>query len=84
MNDPRGFNKAVGSRALPAYKCERGVYKKIMKEAIASSEITPLFGGYEYGERIVEEMDLYNAAKKDVSLKHFIDDLSNAFTRITS
>lgn len=87
MLDPQGFNKAIGAGALPilpTYKCERGLYKKVMREAIASSGIMAQFGGYEYGERIVEEMDLYEAAKADSSLKHFIDDLSDALTRITT
>jgi len=87
MLDPQGFNKAFGAGALPVlptYKCERGLYKKVMREAIASSGIMAQFGGYEYGERIVEEMDLYEAAKADSSLKHFIDDLSDALTRITT
>jgi len=85
MADPQGFNKAIGAGALPvlpAYKCERGLYKKVMREAIASSGIMPQFGGYEYGERIVQEMDLYEAAKVDSSLKHFLDDLSDALTRL--
>ena len=87
MDDPQGFNKAIGSGALPAlpqYKCEKGLYKKVMRDAIVSSEVTPQFGGYEYGEKIVEEMDLYGAAKNDPSLKHFIDDLSDTLIRIKS
>lgn len=86
MNDPQGFSKAIGSGALPAlpqYKCEKGLYKKVMRDAIASSDVKPQFGGYEYGEKIIEEMDLYQATKADNSLKHFIDDLSSAITRIT-
>lgn len=85
MNDPHGFSRAVGSgelSELPPYKCERGLYKKVMREAIASSGVMPQFGGYEYGEEIVKEMDLYRASKTDKSLKHFIDDLSRALTRL--
>jgi hypothetical protein len=40
MNDPSGFKRAVGSGAapvLPAYKCEKGLYKKVMRDAIVSS-----------------------------------------------
>lgn len=85
MNDPKGFNAAIGSGVLPVlppYKCEKGLYKKIMKDTIASSCVTPQFGGYEYGERIVEEMDFYEAGKADSSLKHFINDLGSALQRI--
>ena len=87
LDDPQGFNKAIGSGALPVlpqYKCEKGLYKKVMRDVIASSDVKPQFGGYEYGEKIVEEMDLYGAIKADNSLKHFIDDLSSALTRITT
>ncbi|MEJ2365724.1 MAG: hypothetical protein P8017_13795 [Deltaproteobacteria bacterium] len=87
MNDPSGFKRAVGSGAapvLPAYKCEKGLYKKVMRDAIVSSGITPQFGGYEYGEKIVEEMDFYSATKADRSLGHFIGDLRGAFTRLAT
>ena len=66
---------------LPAYKCEKGRYKKVMRDAVVSSNVKSQFGGYEYGERIVEAMDIYGATKNDASLKHFIDDLKDAFTR---
>jgi hypothetical protein len=84
MNDPKGFNQAIGSGimpVLPTYKCEKGFYKKVMRDALLSSNVKPQFGGYEYGEKIVEVMDIYAAAKNDSSFKHFIDDLKDAFTR---
>lgn len=85
MSDPQAFNRAFGSGVLPvlpAYKCEKSHYKKIMQDAISSSKVRPLFGGYEYGERIVEEMDLYEAAKADASLKHFMDDFGDAIKQM--
>lgn len=53
-----------------------------MRQAVASSEVYVQFGGYEYGEKIVQEMNIYAAIKNDPSLKHFIDDLGSALTRI--
>lgn len=85
MNDPKGFNNAVGSGALPvlpSYKCEKSHYKKIMSNAFTSSKITPQFAGYEYGERIVEEIDIYEAGKADNSFKHFCDDIGNVLQRL--
>ena len=85
MNDPKGFNKAVGSGVLPtlpSYKCEKGFYKKVMRDAFASSKITPQFGGYEYGKRIVEELDIYEAGKADNSFKHFCDDVGNVLHKL--
>jgi hypothetical protein len=84
LNDPEGFNQAIGSGALPVlppYKCEKGRYKKVMRDAVVSSDVKSQFGGYEYGEKIVDAMDLCRAIKNDASLKHFIDDLKDAFTR---
>jgi len=85
LNNPKGFNRALGSGVLPVlppYKCEKGIYKKVMKDAMLSSEIDSQFGGYEYGEQIVEEMDLYEAGKTDSSLKHFLEDIGNALKRL--
>ncbi len=85
MDDPGGFNRALGFGALPvlpSYKCEKGLYKNVMKQAVASSEVYVQFGGYEYGEKIVQEMDIYAAIKTDPSLKHFIDELGSALIRI--
>lgn len=85
MSDPQAFNRAFGSGilpVLPTYKCEKSYYKKIMQDAIATSSVRPLFGGYEYGERIVEEMSLYEAAKTDGSLKHFMDDFGDAVKQL--
>jgi hypothetical protein len=84
--DPQAFNEAIGSTTLPvlpSYKCERGYYKRAMRDAIVSSKVMVQFGGYEYGGRIVEEMDLYTAAKNERSLKHFIDDLRDGLKRIS-
>ena len=84
LNDPEGFNQAIGSGALPVlppYKCEKGRYKKVMRDAVASSDVKSQFGGYEYGGKIVDAMNLYRALKNDASLKHFIDDLKDVFTR---
>jgi hypothetical protein len=86
MDDPDGFNRALGFGALPvlpSYKCEKGLYKNVMKQAAASPEVYVQFGGYEYGEKIVQEMDIYKATKNDSSLKHFIDDLGSALVRIS-
>jgi hypothetical protein len=55
-----------------------------MRQAVASSEVFVQFGGYEYGEKIVQEMNIYTAMKNDPSLKHFIDDLSSVLTRIAT
>jgi hypothetical protein len=85
MSDPQAFNRAFGSGILPIlprYKCKKGHYKKVMQDAIANAEVKPQFGGYEYGQKIVQEMDLYEVARADASLKHFVEDLGDAIKRL--
>jgi hypothetical protein len=56
MDDPQGFNRALGFGALPvlpSYKCEKGLYKNVMQQAVTSPDVYVQFGGYEYGEEIV-------------------------------
>ncbi len=76
--DPPGFQQAIEARiqpSLPAYKCERGRYKRAMLDVFADVDVRPLMGGAEYGREIVAAMDLYTAQKVDAALKHFVDDL---------
>ncbi len=81
--DPSGFQKAIESEMtpqLPAYKCERGMYKRILKDAFNQADIVPLLGGAEYAEDIVAHMDLYKAQQEDRALKSFIDHLKQALS----
>lgn len=85
LADSHAFSRAIGAGglpALPAYKCKKGIYKKAMRDAVVNSEVVTQFGGYEYGEKIVKEMDLYQAGNTDPSLKHFLDELSALLTSI--
>ncbi len=45
----------------------------------AMSTYSPL-GGVEFGAEIAEAMDLYQATQADSSLKHFLDQLQQAFS----
>jgi hypothetical protein len=83
MVDPPGFQSAIESKLmpqLPAYKCEKGLYKRILKEAFKQADIIPLLGGAEYAEDIVAKMDLYKAQKEDGALKVFVDQLKQALS----
>ena len=62
----------------PAYKCEKGRYKKALTEAIRSTGVVPLQGGAEYAEDIATQMNLYDAGQSDASLRRFITDMRNA------
>ena len=90
MADPGGLQQAIGAGVrpvLPAYKCERGQYKRVLLEVFADVGIRPLLGGAEYGDAVVEAMNLYTAQQADPALKHFVDCLRAALSslaRVTS
>ena len=81
MADPGGLQQAIGAGVRPvspAYKCERGRYKRAMLDVFADVGIKPLLGGAEYGNDVVKAMDLYAAQQADPALKHFVDHLKAA------
>lgn len=81
--DPGGLQQAIGARVrpvLPAYKCERGRYKRAILDVFADIGVRPLLGGAEYGSDIVRVMDLYVAQQADPALKHFVDHLKAALS----
>lgn len=76
--DEEAFCQAVETNVspeVPTYKCEKGLYKKAMKEAFAKTDIVPPLGGVEYGEDIASNIDFYTAQRADSSFKHFRDEL---------
>jgi len=83
MADPEGLQQAIGAGVrpvLPAYKCERGRYKRAILGVFADVGIKPLLGGAEYGNDVVKAMDLYAAQQADPALKHFVDHLKAALS----
>ncbi len=81
MADPEGLQHAIRATVrpvLPAYKCERGLYKQAMMDVFADVGARPLLGGAEYGSDVVKAMNLYAAQQADPALKHFVDDLKAA------
>ncbi len=80
MADSVSFQKVTESPyqpEVPAYKCERGRYKKAMFEAMQNGA---LLGGAEFGAEIAQAMDINKAQQIDPSLRHFIDQLKEAFS----
>ncbi|MBF2761743.1 MAG: hypothetical protein ISN28_16030 [Ectothiorhodospiraceae bacterium AqS1] len=78
--DGAAFKKVYGKgyKAIEK-KCERGFYKKILSDAYIETEADPTIAGIEHANRLVSEMDLNRAARSDVSLKRFLDDLRREF-----
>lgn len=85
--DPHALKEAVDpgiSVNLPSYKCEKGFYKKLLKNAFHAVGIYPPLGGGEYGEEIAMHIDIYECGKLDRGFKEFIDQLRvglSAFTK---
>lgn len=81
--DPAAVSKVFGV-AAPADpgKCERLLYKRLLRSTIKSAGRRPLTGEMEYAPDLVAEMDLYRAGKSQPSLGHFIADLTAAFKQL--
>ncbi len=74
--DPGALSEAVGASIgnySPKHKCDKGHYKKILKEAIFSADVEPLQGGAEYGQDVGEILDIYKACKEDAGFKSFFE-----------
>jgi len=61
----------------PATKCDKGHYKKLLKDVFAQHNLSPPLGGAEYGPGIAATMDLYAAGVADHALRDFIDQVRN-------
>ena len=63
---------------MPAYKCERGEYKKLLVSNIQAAGVEPTIGGIEFGSDLVSSMDIDRAMQADPSFNRFVSDLRNA------
>lgn len=78
LADPLVVGRLFGEERgadVPAQKCERNRYKKVLREAFLPFGVDPPTGGSEYGADIVSEMDLDRALEVE-SLRAFADDLT--------
>lgn len=81
--DPPTFRTVVGGDA-PADpgKCEKNLYKRLLREAIERAGQVVLGDGMEFAPDLVEAMDLYRAARAQQSLRNFVDELTGALRGI--
>ena len=78
--DGAAFKAVFGKGCdAPDQKCDRGLYKQRLIEAIYATGTIPRLGGIEYAEDIVEQIDIDRAAQVDRSFRRFIEDLRNTF-----
>jgi len=81
LADPAALRQVLGMEAnpaLPSYKCERGRYKRALREAFAQADLIALLGGAEYGPALVEAIDFYAVGRADPAFRHFVEDLRAA------
>lgn len=78
--DGAAFKAVLGRGCkMPDQKCSRDRYKQLLNEEIQAAGDEAYLDGIEYAEDIVEHMDLERAARADVSLQRFIQDLRAVF-----
>ncbi|MGE5343630.1 MAG: hypothetical protein ACM3SY_19345 [Candidatus Omnitrophota bacterium] len=85
MLDQKAFRKGVGinkSPDLPAYKCQRDHYKKIIYQTLHDANVNTFLGGTEYADRIVANIEnLELLCQRDDSFKFFVQELKRALRK---
>ena len=74
--DSRSLSEAAGVpvQAIPPNaKCDKGHYKKLLRDVFPQHDLIPPLGGIEYGPCIAATMDLYAAGVSDHALRDFVD-----------
>jgi hypothetical protein len=78
--DPNAFRAVFGRGCtLPAIKCAKDEYKKLLRKEIRASGIEAALGGEEFAEDIVMEMDLAQVEVREPSLGLFLRSLKALF-----
>jgi len=82
--DPQAFKSVFGKGCdpLPAIKCLRGEYKKILREQFRNADFMPALGGREYAAEIVEAMDLDRSSRKDDSFSNCVKVFRSLMNRL--
>jgi len=78
--DSAAFKNVLGKGCpAPPQKCERNLYKRLLRDAVRATGVNPPLGGIEYGEDIVNAMDLDKLERTEASLGHLLKDLRQQF-----
>jgi hypothetical protein len=78
--DSIAFKKVLGKGcSAPAQKCERALYKRLLKEAVLNAGARAALGGIEYAEALVQEMNLERLEQTEASLGKLLKDLRRQF-----
>ncbi len=80
LADPDSFHEVVGHRPVVGRaKCQRGHYKQLLVEAVRSGGQPAILGGIEFAAELVAAMNLYQAGRRDATLKSFVGELRRGF-----
>ncbi len=78
--DSAAFKKVLGKGcSAPTQKCERDLYKRLLREAVQKTGVNPPLGGIEYTEELVNAMDLERLEKTGDSLSKLLKALRLKF-----
>ncbi len=81
--DQDAFLGAVGGRRLSVpEKCDRLVYKQLLRDAMSNAGAITAGGGVEFGPDIAERIDPYRFSRLDPSFKSFWDRLVRRFREV--
>lgn len=80
--DETAFRTVFGRGCtLPALKCAKDEYKRLLLKEVQASGVEPILGGQEYAEDIVNAMDLGHAETREPSLRLFLRSLRALFNQ---
>ncbi len=78
--DSAAFKAVLGKGCdAPDRKCERDRYKRLLIKSIRDAGLTPLLGGLEHAEDIINEMDLPRVGNLDDSFGRFLTTIRYKF-----
>lgn len=78
--DSSAFKAVLGRGcATPPTKCERDLYKRLLIESIRAAGLSPLIGGIEHTEDIVNHMNLQQVGQADDSIGKLLKELQGRF-----
>lgn len=82
LADLEAFHEIVGiTPRIPKSKCERHVYKDLLKEAVKAAGHPATLGGIEFARELAQALDFYRAGKAEPGLKHFVDEATQLLKR---
>ena len=83
LADPRAVQEVLGIQPPPdPGKCERNLYKQLLRQTIRSAGQPILTSEMEYAPDLVSAMDFFRAGKNQPSLKHFVEEIQSALQQL--